>query len=374
MVPRKNFVPLGGFFLFFVTQEKTFLYLVTKRRLLTLRSQLENIKLVAERELSQVKDMKELEDLRIKLLGKKGQLTKVLREMGKLSIEERPIIGQLANKVRNEIERKLEEQRDKLRLQIKNLQLLKEEIDITLPGKRKNIGNKHPLTLVLDEIKEIFLGLGFSTVEGPEVELSYYNFDALNVPKNHPSKDLQDTFYFNDELLLRTQTSPMQIRTMEKHKPPIRFIVPGKVYRVDEIDATHSPVFHQIEGLIVDKGISMSDLKGTLEVFAKRLFGENTKTKFRPHQFYFTEPSAEMDVSCFVCNGKGCRVCQDEGWIEILGCGMVHPNVLETCGIDSKVYSGFAFGMGLDRITMIKYDIDDLRLLFENNLRFLKQF
>jgi len=339
-----------------------------------LKKQLEKIKSIADKELTQVKSINELEELRIKFLGKKGQLTKVLRGMGQLTIEERPVIGKLANKVRSEIEKNIQEQKEKLETQIKNLRLSKEEIDITLPGKKISIGNKHPLTLVLDEIKEIFLGLGFSTIEGPEVELSYYNFDALNVPQNHPSKDLQDTFYFNDELLLRTQTSPMQIRAMEKHKPPIRFIVPGKVYRVDEIDATHSPVFHQIEGLLVDKDIAMSDLKGTLEIFAKRLFGENTKTRFRPHQFYFTEPSAEMDVSCFVCNGKGCRVCQDEGWIEILGCGMVHPNVLEICHIDSKVYSGFAFGMGLDRITMIKYDIDDLRLMFENDIRFLKQF
>ncbi|HHT50593.1 MAG TPA: phenylalanine--tRNA ligase subunit alpha [Eubacteriaceae bacterium] len=339
-----------------------------------MKKQLEKIKSIADKELTQVKSINELEELRIKFLGKKGQLTKVLRGMGQLTIEERPVIGKLANKVRSEIEKNIQEQKEKLETQIKNLRLSKEEIDITLPGKKISIGNKHPLTLVLDEIKEIFLGLGFSTIEGPEVELSYYNFDALNVPQNHPSKDLQDTFYFNDELLLRTQTSPMQIRAMEKHKPPIRFIVPGKVYRVDEIDATHSPVFHQIEGLLVDKDIAMSDLKGTLEIFAKRLFGENTKTRFRPHQFYFTEPSAEMDVSCFVCNGKGCRVCQDEGWIEILGCGMVHPNVLEICHIDSKVYSGFAFGMGLDRITMIKYDIDDLRLMFENDIRFLKQF
>ena len=339
-----------------------------------MKKQLEKIKSIADKELTQVKSINELEELRIKFLGKKGQLTKVLRGMGQLTIEERPVIGKLANKVRSEIEKNIQEQKEKLETQIKNLRLSKEEIDITLPGKKISIGNKHPLTLVLDEIKEIFLGLGFSTIEGPEVELSYYNFDALNVPQNHPSKDLQDTFYFNDELLLRTQTSPMQIRAMEKHKPPIRFIVPGKVYRVDEIDATHSPVFHQIEGLLVDKDIAMSDLKGTLEIFAKRLFGENTKTRFRPHQFYFTEPSAEMDVSCFVCNGKGCRVCQDEGWIEILGCGMVHPNVLEICHIDSKVYRGFAFGMGLDRITMIKYDIDDLRLMFENDIRFLKQF
>lgn len=341
---------------------------------LTLKKQLEEVREIAEKELCQVENMNQLEEFRVRLLGKKGLLTQVLRGMGKLSKEERPEIGKLANEVRGEVERRLDEQKEKLKTKEINIRLEKERIDVTLPGKKKKIGNRHPLTLVLDEIKEIFLGMGFSSVEGPEVELSYYNFDALNVPKNHPARDLQDTFYFNEDLVLRTQTSPMQVRTMEKNKPPIRVIVPGRVYRCDEIDSTHSPVFHQIEGLIVDKNITMGDLKGSLDIFAKRLFGENTKTRFRPHQFYFTEPSAEMDVSCFVCGGEGCRVCGDEGWIEILGCGMVHPNVLETCGIDPKVYSGFAFGMGLDRITMIKYDIDDLRLLFENDLRFLKQF
>ncbi len=339
-----------------------------------MKRQLEEIREIAEKELVQVENMNQLEEFRVRLLGKKGLLTQVLRGMGKLSKEERPEIGKLANEVRSEVERRLDEQKDLLKTKENNIRLDKERIDVTLPGKKKRIGNRHPLTLVLDEIKEIFLGMGFSSVEGPEVELSYYNFDALNVPENHPARDLQDTFYFNEDLVLRTQTSPMQVRTMENNKPPIRVIVPGRVYRCDEIDATHSPVFHQIEGLIVDKNITMGDLKGSLDIFAKRLFGENTKTRFRPHQFYFTEPSAEMDVSCFACGGEGCRVCGDEGWIEILGCGMVHPNVLKNCSIDPKVYSGFAFGMGLDRITMIKYDIDDLRLLFENDLRFLKQF
>lgn len=339
-----------------------------------MKEQLEEIREIARKELDQVENMHQLEEWRVKLLGKKGMLTQVLRGMGKLSSEERPIIGKLANEVRKEVEEKLDGQRERLKNQEKNLRLQEEKIDVTLPGKKRAIGNLHPLTQVLDEIREIFLGMGFSVVEGPEVELAYYNFDALNVPKDHPARDLQDTFYINNDVVLRTQTSPVQVRTMKKQKPPIRIISPGRVYRSDEIDATHSPVFHQIEGLAVDKNITMGDLKGTLDIFAKSLFGEHTRTRFRPHQFYFTEPSAEMDVSCFSCGGKGCRVCGGEGWIEILGCGMVHPNVLKECNIDPKVYSGFAFGMGLERITMIKYDIQDLRLLFEDDLRFLKQF
>lgn len=339
-----------------------------------MKNQLEEIRQIAKNELDQVTDMQTLEEYRIKLLGKKGMLTQVLRGMGKLSPEERPIIGKLANEVRSEVEGKIESQKQRLKNEQKNKQLQEEKIDVTLPGKKQEIGSLHPLTQVLDEIKEIFLGMGFSVAEGPEVELSYYNFDALNVPKDHPARDLQDTFYINDEVVLRTQTSPVQVRTMQGQRPPIRIISPGRVYRSDEIDATHSPVFHQIEGLAVDKNITMGDLKGSLDVFAKRLFGNDTKTRFRPHQFYFTEPSAEMDVSCFNCGGKGCRVCGGEGWIEILGCGMVHPNVLKICGIDPTEYSGFAFGMGLERIAMIKYDIQDLRLLFENGVRFLQQF
>lgn len=339
-----------------------------------MKNQLEEIRQIAKNELDQVTDMQTLEEYRIKLLGKKGMLTQVLRGMGKLSSEERPIIGKLANEVRSEVEGKIESQKQRLKNEEKNKQLQEEKIDVTLPGKKQEIGSLHPLTQVLDEIKEIFLGMGFSVAEGPEVELSYYNFDALNVPKDHPARDLQDTFYINDEVVLRTQTSPVQVRTMQGQRPPIRIISPGRVYRSDEIDATHSPVFHQIEGLAVDKNITMGDLKGSLDVFAKRLFGDDTKTRFRPHQFYFTEPSAEMDVSCFNCGGKGCRVCGGEGWIEILGCGMVHPNVLKICGIDPTEYSGFAFGMGLERIAMIKYDIQDLRLLFENDVRFLQQF
>lgn len=339
-----------------------------------MKNQLEEIRRISEEKLAQVKDIKGLEEYRVSLLGKKGMLTQVLRGMGELSSEERPIIGKLANEVRVEVENKIENQKQILKKKDQNIRLQKEKIDITLPGKKKEIGCLHPLTQVLDEIKEIFFGMGFSVAEGPEIELSHYNFDALNVPKDHPARDLQDTFYVDENLVLRTQTSPVQIRTMEETKPPIRIISPGRVYRSDEIDATHSPVFHQIEGLVVDKNISMGDLKGTLNIFAKRLFGEKTKTRFRPHQFYFTEPSAEMDVSCFVCNGGGCSLCKGEGWIEILGCGMVHPNVLKNCSIDPEEYSGFAFGMGLDRITMIKYDIHDLRLMFENDLRFLNQF
>lgn len=339
-----------------------------------MKEKLEEIREIAKKELDQVQDMQQLEEWRVKLLGKKGMLTKVLRGMSQLSSEERPVIGKLANEIRKEVEEKVESQRERLKNQEKNIRLQEEKIDVTLPGRKRPIGSLHPLTQILNEIREIFFGMGFSVAEGPEIEWAYYNFDALNVPKNHPARDLEDTFYINKNIVLRTQTSPVQIRTMKKQQPPIRIISPGRVYRSDEIDATHSPVFHQIEGLVVDKEVTMGDLKGTLDVFAKNLFGKYTKTRFRPHQFYFTEPSAEMDVSCFVCRGKGCRVCAGEGWIEILGCGMVHPNVLKECDIDPKVYSGFAFGMGLERIAMIKYDIQDLRLLFENDLRFLKQF
>lgn len=339
-----------------------------------MKNQLNEVRRLAQEELDRIEDLKELEEFRVKLLGKKGKLTQILRGMGQLSPEERPVIGKIANQIRSEVEGKIEETKANIQKKERDLRLLEEKIDVTLPGKKHRLGNRHPLTLALDEIKEIFLGMGFTSVEGPEVELTYYNFDALNVPKDHPARDLQDTFYIHEDIVLRTQTSPVQVRTMESNKPPIRVIVPGRVYRSDEIDATHSPVFHQIEGLVVDKNITMGDLKGTLGVFAKKLFGEKTKTRFRPHQFYFTEPSAEMDVSCFACDGEGCKVCGGEGWIEILGCGMVHPNVLKICDIDPKEYSGFAFGMGLERITMIKYDIHDLRLFFENDMRFLKQF
>ena len=316
----------------------------------------------------------ELEKARVKYLGKKGELTLILRSMGGLSPEERPVAGQLANKVREELTNAIENAFSEIAAKANAEKIKTETIDVTLPGASVELGKKHPLSIVLDEIYDIFSSMGFSIVKGPEVELDYYNFEALNIPKNHPARDTQDTFYINDNILLRTQTSPVQVRTMEKQKPPIRIIAPGRVYRSDPVDATHSPVFHQIEGLVVDKGITMGDLKGTLEVFAKELYGNDTVVRFRPHHFPFTEPSAEMDVMCFKCQGKGCRLCKGEGWIEILGCGMVHPEVLRNCGIDPDVYSGFAFGVGLERIVMRRFNIDDMRLLFENDLRFLKQF
>ena len=296
--------------------------------------------------------------------------------MGSLSPEERPAVGQLVNKVRADIESMLEKAAAELKAKEQERRLAKETIDVTMPGKAPEMGHLHPMTTVIDNIKNIFIGMGYEIAEGPEVEQAYYNFEALNIPKDHPARDEQDTFYIDGEgdFLLRTQTSPMQVRVMETGKLPIRMIAPGRVYRSDEVDATHSPVFHQLEGLVIDKGITMGDLKGALAVFAKELFGEDTKVRFRPHHFPFTEPSAEMDASCFACGGKGCRVCKDSGWIEVLGCGMVHPKVLEMCGIDSKVYSGFAFGMGLERVAMQKYAISDLRLLFENDTKFLKQF
>ena len=339
-----------------------------------MRDQLNNIKAEVEKALSEINSIQELENIRIKYLGKKGELTSVLRGMGALSAEERPIIGQMANEIRSALEEKLDETKAQLAQKEQQEKIAREVIDVTMPGKRRSIGKRHPLTIVLDEIKDIFIGMGFEIAEGPEVELDYYNFEALNIPKNHPARDTQDTFYINDNIVLRTQTSPVQIRVMEKKKPPIRIISPGRVYRSDAVDATHSPVFHQIEGLVVDRGVTMGDLKGTLEVFAKALYGEDSTVRFRPHHFPFTEPSAEMDVACFVCSGTGCKVCKGEGWIEILGAGMVHPKVLKNCGIDPEVYSGFAFGMGLERIVMRRFGIDDLRLFFENDMRFIKQF
>lgn len=339
-----------------------------------MKDQLEKIKAQAMQALESVSDLKLLDELRIKYLGKKGELTAVLRGMGALSPEERPKIGALANQVREQIEEKLQSKIDELSAKLQSEKLKAEEIDVTIPGRRRETGKLHPLSTVLNQVKDIFIGMGFSIAEGPDVELDYYNFEALNIPKNHPARDTQDTFYIDDNVLLRTQTSSVQVRVMEQTKPPIRVIAPGRVYRSDEVDATHSPLFHQVEGLVVDKGITMGDLKGTLEVFAKALYGDGAKIRFRPHHFPFTEPSAEVDVSCFVCNGAGCNVCKGEGWIEILGAGMVHPKVLANCGIDPEVYSGFAFGMGLERIAMRRYDIDDLRLFFDNDLRFLKQF
>lgn len=339
-----------------------------------MKEQLEAIRRAAGQALSDVQESKELEALRVRFLGKKGELTAILKQMGKLSAEERPVIGALANEVRSSIEETITKVADGLREQQMQARIAQESVDVTMPGKRRTIGKEHPLSLVLDEVKDIFIGMGFSIAEGPEVELDYYNFEALNIPKNHPARDTQDTFYITENVLLRTQTSPVQIRVMEKQKPPIRIIAPGRVYRSDAIDATHSPLFHQIEGLVIDKGITMADLKGTLVTFAKTLYGQDAVLRFRPHHFPFTEPSCEMDTMCFACHGEGCRLCKGEGWIELLGAGMVHPKVLENGGIDPEVYSGFAFGMGLERLVMRRYDIDDMRLFYENDLRFLNQF
>ncbi|MBQ8600859.1 MAG: phenylalanine--tRNA ligase subunit alpha [Clostridia bacterium] len=339
-----------------------------------MKEKLEAIRAEVRTRLVETATKAELENLRVRFLGKKGELTALLRGMGALAPEDRPKMGALVNEVRGELEAAMEEKLAALDKAELERRLQEEQLDVTVPGVSAPYGKKHPLSQVLDEIKDIFLGMGFQIATGPEVELDRYNFEALNMPKNHPARDTQDTFYITENILLRTQTSPMQVRVMEKQKPPIKVIAPGRVYRSDEVDATHSPLFHQIEGLVVDKGIRMSDLKGTLELFAKRLYGEEAVVRFRPHHFSFTEPSAELDIRCFSCGGKGCRLCKGEGWIEILGAGMVHPKVLEGCGIDPEEYSGFAFGLGLERIVMRRYNIDDLRLFFENDLRFLQQF
>ncbi len=333
---------------------------------------LEKIRRAATEEMSQAGA--DLEEIRIKYLGKKGELTALLRQMGSLSAEERPVIGQLANEVRSSIEAELDKLRAAAKEKAREAALRAEKIDVTVPGAEIPTGHRHPLDRVQHEIEDIFIGMGYSIAEGPEVELDYYNFQALNIPADHPARDTQDTFYITDNVLLRSQTSPVQVRVMEKQRPPIRILSPGRVYRSDAVDATHSPLFHQIEGLVVDKNITMSDLKGTLAMFAKKMFGEETKVRFRPHHFPFTEPSAEVDVSCFSCGGKGCRFCKGEGWIEILGAGMVHPNVLSGCNIDPDEYSGFAFGLGVERVALLKYHIDDMRLLYENDVRFLSQF
>ncbi len=339
-----------------------------------MKSQLEAIRAAATEEIAKVSSKTDLDALKVRFLGKKGELTAILKQMGKLSPEERPVMGQLANEVRSFIEEKIEERSAEIK-KIETAQKLKDEtIDVTMPGKVKPLGHKHPLSIVLDEVKEIFMGMGFDVATGPEVEWDYYNFEALNIPKGHPARDTQDTFYITENMLLRTQTSPVQIRVMENNQPPIRIIAPGRVYRSDAVDATHSPLFHQIEGLVVDKGITMGDLKGNLEAFAKRLYGNDTKIRLRPHHFPFTEPSCEIDVSCFRCGGKGCPMCKGEGWIEILGGGMVHPKVLKNGDIDPEVYSGFAFGVGLERLVMFRFNIDDMRLLYENDMRFLGQF
>ena len=339
-----------------------------------MKEALQNIRQSADALIAQAADAAAVDELRVRFLGKKGELTAILKQMGRLSAEERPVVGALANEVREAITADIARRTKELESAALAARLAAEEIDVTLPGKAPAQGKRHPFEQVLGELKEIFLGMGFDIVSGPEVELDHYNFEMLNMPKSHPARDTQDTFYFTENVLLRTQTSPMQIRTMEKQKPPIRIICPGRVYRSDAVDATHSPIFHQCEGLVEDKGVTFSDLKGTLELFIKKLYGEETRVRFRPHHFPYTEPSAEMDMSCFKCGGKGCSMCKGEGWIEILGCGMVHPQVLENCGIDPEVYSGFAFGVGLERIAMMRYGIDDMRLLYENDLRFLKQF
>ncbi len=339
-----------------------------------MEEQISKIKESSINEISKSNDLKILNELRVKYLGKKGELTLVLRQMGGLGAEDRPKIGALVNQVRDEINNLIESKEKQLKRQELLKRLETENIDITEPSKKNNIGSLHPITQTINEVEEIFLGMGYQIADGPEVEKAIYNFDKLNTPPDHPARDLQDTFYINKDVVLRSQTSPVQARVMETQKPPIKIICPGAVYRSDSVDATHSPVFHQIEGLVIDKNISMADLKGTLEIFAKKCLGENTKIRFRPHHFPFTEPSAEADVSCFVCGGKGCRVCKGEGWIELLGCGMVHPKVLTNCGINPKEYSGFAFGFGVERIAMAKFGIEDMRLLFENDVRFLKQF
>ncbi|MGI6744847.1 MAG: Phenylalanine--tRNA ligase alpha subunit [Firmicutes bacterium ADurb.Bin300] len=339
-----------------------------------MKLQLESIRNAAKDLLEKVSSKQELEAVRIKFLGKKGELTLILRQMGSLHPEERPKMGSLANEVREYIEAIIEKKTEEIEASERESRIKAETIDVTVPGILHPLGHRHPLSIVLDEVKEIFLGMGFKIATGPEIEWDYYNFEALNIPKNHPARDTQDTFYITDNMLLRTQTSPVQIRVMEHSQPPIRIIAPGRVYRSDAIDATHSPLFHQIEGLVVDKGVTMGDLKGILMQFAQRMYGDNTKIRLRPHHFPFTEPSCEMDVSCFRCGGAGCPMCKNEGWIEILGAGMVHPKVLENGGINPDIYSGYAFGVGLERLTLFKYSIDDMRLFFENDLKFLTQF
>lgn len=339
-----------------------------------MKEKLAKIKNDAEQAIKEAKELSKLNDVRVNFLGKKGELTAVLKSMKDVKPEERPIVGQLVNETRQSIERLLDETKAKLEAAELDLRLKREVIDVTLPAKKNLVGHRHPNSIARQEVERIFTGMGYEVVEGPEVEYDYYNFEALNIPANHPAKDEQDTFYINDKIVLRTQTSPIQVRVMEKQKPPIRILAPGRVFRADEVDATHSPSFHQIEGMVIDKNITFADLKGTLAEFARQMFGADTKVKFRPHHFPFTEPSAEMDVSCFKCGGKGCRFCKGEGWIEILGCGMVHPNVLRMSGIDPDEYTGFAFGIGLERITLLKYEIDDMRLLYENDERFLRQF
>ena len=339
-----------------------------------MQAQLNKILEKAKAQLNEASTLAQTDDIRVKILGKKGKLTEILRGMGKLSPEERKTTGQMANKVRAEVEKMLEEKFEAVKAAAKEAQFKIEKIDVTEPGREVTLGVKHPLTITIEEVSKVFMNMGFSISEGPEVETVFNNFDALNAGPNHPSRDMTDTFYITKDTLLRTQTSPVQVRTLLKQEPPIKVISPGRCFRCDTPDATHSPMFHQIEGLVVDEGITMADLKGTLDSFAKQLFGTSTKTKFRPHHFPFTEPSAEMDVSCFKCGGKGCRVCKGSGWIEILGCGMVHPHVLKVGNLDTEKYTGFAFGMGVERVAMLKYGVDDIRLFYENDMRFINQF
>lgn len=339
-----------------------------------MKEKLQSIRELAAQAMAACTDSRELDAVRVKYLGKKGEVTALMKNMRNLTPEERPAFGQMVNDLRAAIETGLAENKARLEEAAMAAKLKSETIDVTMPGETFTMGKKHPINIVLDEVKDIFIGMGFSIGEGPEVEKDWYNFEALNIPKDHPARDTQDTFYISDNVVLRTQTSPIQIRTMEHKKPPIRIIAPGRVFRSDAVDATHSPLFHQIEGLVVDKGIRMSDLKGILEMFAKKLYGEDTVVRFRPHHFPFTEPSAEMDMQCFKCHGAGCPLCKNEGWIEILGCGMVHPKVLEVCDIDPNEYSGYAFGIGLERIVMSRYKITDIRMFYENDVRFLHQF
>lgn len=339
-----------------------------------MKEKLQSIKEQALAKIAEATDTGMLNEIKVNILGKKGELTQVLKSMKDVAPEDRPKVGQLVNEARQAIEDTLAEKMEALNRAIRAEKMKRETIDVTLPGVKRITGHRHPNQIALEDLERVFIGMGYEVVSGPEIEYDKYNFELLNIPANHPAKDEQDTFYINKEILLRTQTSPVQARIMEQGKLPIRILSPGRVFRSDEVDATHSPSFHQVEGLVVDKNITMADLKGTLDQFAKEFFGEKTKTKFRPHHFPFTEPSAEVDITCFKCGGKGCRVCKGSGWIEILGCGMVHPHVLEMCGIDPNEYSGFAFGIGLERITLLKYEIDDMRLLYENDTRFLNQF
>ena len=337
----------------------------------------EELKKLTDRIIEQIKqaELPEiLNDIRVSALGKKGELTSLLKNMKNVAPEERAEVGKIVNEAKALIEKHLKDAAEEINARMLELKIESESIDVTLPADKTELGHRHPNRVALEEVEKIFIGMGYEVVHGPEVESDYYNFEALNIPDGHPAKDEQDTFYINDKIVLRTQTSPVQVREMEKGHIPIRMIAPGRVFRADEVDATHSPCFHQIEGMVIDEGITFADLKGTLAEFAKRLFGEDIKVKFRPHHFPFTEPSAEMDVTCFKCGGKGCRMCKGEGWIEILGCGMIHPKVLERCGVDIEKYSGFAFGIGLERIALLKYEIDDMRLLYENDIRFLRQF